>query len=409
MVDLTLMFGAGNEPATVEEFEAMFPLPYYGYDSGRLVSNKTESVKTIGFNQWDEVTETGIINSSTGQNANSSNRWRSKNYIKVLPGATYYFANTKASASNVIYVFYYDENKDYIGWRGDYINNATITLPNNCHYIRIENYSGEYENSICINLSDPSRNGEYEPYKTNTIELNLPTLTGKLNGEGESVVVFPDGLKSVGSVYDEIVGNKAIKRVVVFNKNNIELRSYSDGTKNYVLGEQNAYVGSQSQVNVLSVGGYEATSRDGFLNYDKSVCINSGGVFLIRDTRFTGNAVTDLQLIGDATFAVAVKTPEEYILDEPLPDTFQAYKGGTIKQLPENTSVPTTAPMVMTVTYAIDAVGTLVGLPRNYVSKESLQAMLNAMQSAGIIASYTMTYNENTGKYDFTFVAPTNS
>ena len=36
--DLTLMFGAGNEPSTVEEFEAMFPASYYPYNAGTLLS-----------------------------------------------------------------------------------------------------------------------------------------------------------------------------------------------------------------------------------------------------------------------------------------------------------------------------------------------------------------------------------
>ena len=98
-------------------------------------------------------------------------------------------------------------------------------------------------------------------------------------------------------------------------------------------------------------------------------------------------------------------TPEEYVLDTPIPETFQAYKDGTLKQLPENGSEPTTAPCVISVTYALDAVGILTGLPQNYVSKESLQGMLTAMQSAGLFASYTMTYNATTGKYEFTFTA----
>ena len=129
---------------------------------------------------------------------------------------------------------------------------------------------------------------------------------------------------------------------------------------------------------------------------------------MIRDSAYS-DAATFQSAMDGVLLYYELATPEEYILDAPLPDTFQAYKGGTIKQLPENGSAPVTAPCVITATFSIDAVGTLVGLPRNYVSKESLQAMLNAMQSAGIIASYTMTYNENTGKYDFTFVAPTNS
>ena len=36
--DLTQMFGAGNEPASVEEFEKIFPADYYPYNAGEIVS-----------------------------------------------------------------------------------------------------------------------------------------------------------------------------------------------------------------------------------------------------------------------------------------------------------------------------------------------------------------------------------
>ena len=42
--DLTAMFGSGNEPSTVEEFEKMFPADYYPYNTGEIVSAGTESV-----------------------------------------------------------------------------------------------------------------------------------------------------------------------------------------------------------------------------------------------------------------------------------------------------------------------------------------------------------------------------
>ena len=38
LVDLTQMFGAGNEPSTPEEFEALFPEDYYPYNEGTLMS-----------------------------------------------------------------------------------------------------------------------------------------------------------------------------------------------------------------------------------------------------------------------------------------------------------------------------------------------------------------------------------
>ena len=38
IVDLTAMFGSGNEPASVEEFEKIFPADYYPYNAGEVVS-----------------------------------------------------------------------------------------------------------------------------------------------------------------------------------------------------------------------------------------------------------------------------------------------------------------------------------------------------------------------------------
>ena len=41
--DLTLMFGAGNEP-TAEQFEAMFPAESYPYNPGEIISSRTETI-----------------------------------------------------------------------------------------------------------------------------------------------------------------------------------------------------------------------------------------------------------------------------------------------------------------------------------------------------------------------------
>lgn len=45
-IDLTRMFGAGNEPSTVAEFERMFPEPYYPYDAGSLLSVNMTGIET---------------------------------------------------------------------------------------------------------------------------------------------------------------------------------------------------------------------------------------------------------------------------------------------------------------------------------------------------------------------------
>ncbi len=57
LFDLTQMFGAGNEPATPEEFRAMFPNDYYAYNAGELktivptsVESKNQSGETLSVN-----------------------------------------------------------------------------------------------------------------------------------------------------------------------------------------------------------------------------------------------------------------------------------------------------------------------------------------------------------------------
>ena len=43
IIDLTQMFGAGNEP-TAEQFEAMFPADSYPYNPGEIISSRTETI-----------------------------------------------------------------------------------------------------------------------------------------------------------------------------------------------------------------------------------------------------------------------------------------------------------------------------------------------------------------------------
>lgn len=44
LFDLTLMFGSGNEPSTVEEFEKIFSADYYPYNAGEIVSTGVTEV-----------------------------------------------------------------------------------------------------------------------------------------------------------------------------------------------------------------------------------------------------------------------------------------------------------------------------------------------------------------------------
>ena len=79
LVDLTLLYGAGNEPTTVAEFQQMFPADYYAFNQGSLLSaGVTEVVsryKTIVWNQLNRnTTSTTTVSDVTFTN-NGDGSW----------------------------------------------------------------------------------------------------------------------------------------------------------------------------------------------------------------------------------------------------------------------------------------------------------------------------------------------
>lgn len=188
--DLTLMFGEGNEPSTVEEFTSQFPNPYYDYNAGQLLSSKSASMILRGRNQWDEEWEVGEYDSN-GEKIDSTTQIRSKNKIKVIP-STYYTFTTTFELSGASYygrVYFYDSLGNFISprgfWRTDY--NQQILAPQNACYmafdVRLE-YGSTYNDNICVYICYDTPNLPYVPYE-------------------EQVVTLPNiELKSAGSAYD---------------------------------------------------------------------------------------------------------------------------------------------------------------------------------------------------------------
>lgn len=231
LIDLTLIYGAGNEPSTVEAFEADYykwfgkQLTYEPYSAGSLRNCKMSGIKATGFNQWDEKREGGSIDSQTGQPALGTDYFRSKNYISVIPNTKYCITAFDSPASSFFYIFEYREDKSFIKASAylfaNVVNKYTVSIETAFIKFNVyKNGSGWITNvpdfEIIINLSS-SKDGQYEPYRPSFCNIPVTSLKGKLNGQGSSVVVFPDGMKKVGSVYDEIKKEnnkiKAIKRI----------------------------------------------------------------------------------------------------------------------------------------------------------------------------------------------------
>ena len=221
-----------------------------------------------------------------------------------------------------------------------------------------------------------------------TISLNLPTLTGKLNGVGESVVVFPEGLKSAGSVYDEISGKTAIKRFGIVDlgtltwvaqtltNNELAFKASVPSGMTTDLSKAVLMLCSQYQTYYVSLQSWDDKG-------DKSVWKRSAQI-VVHDSAHTTAPTEQDNWLSGVFLIYELAEPETYILDNPIPDRFLAYAGGTIAQVPENTSTPTTAPMVMVNRYPVDFHGTM----------ESLAAAITSMGLG------TMAYAN--GKFTFT-------
>lgn len=302
--DLTLIFGAGNEPSTVADFEAWMAqnigtLPYYDYNAGELLSVKMQSVKSVGFNQWDEEWEQGGI--SHGAPTFNNSQIRSKNFIPILSSQDYCY-----TGYNYMWVCYYDADKNWIGPTDDFKSNDVLymikTTPQNAKYIKFKyGYSTSpattYNNDICINLSDPAKNGTYKPYQSDSADIDVTTITGINTATNVREMIFPNGMKQA-----DRDGNV---------KDTLDLRS---DTATVNVGSRAYQSGDESDTSVIT---------DGTTTYYALT---------------TPVSYTDLQ---DAN-------------GNPLNPRYKVEQGGTEQVLPANTSTPTTVAPTLTTTYTKD-------------------------------------------------------
>lgn len=185
IVDLTLCYGAGNEPSTVEEFTAQFPAQYYQYSQGQLLSAGVTEVVSLSRNILDA--------SQIVQNAisyTSPNSVHTDNFIAVNPNTTYYF---KTIATQGVYVHFYDGSQTESGANVTKYNTTgfTFTTYTDTQYVKIEWYRGTgltpadfVGAEICVSISS-SADGTYTPYKA-PIQYPIPASIQALTGYGWS-------------------------------------------------------------------------------------------------------------------------------------------------------------------------------------------------------------------------------
>lgn len=140
-----------------------------------MQSVKMPVLTTTGKNLFDEVWESGSFNGTTGAEISDSNTVRSKNYISVEPNKTYTFD------VNAVKV-YYDREYNVISVDTATSNTKrTITVPSNCHYIRIRmSYNDYASNNLTKQFEKGSISTSYEPFKSNILSCLEPVELGSV-------------------------------------------------------------------------------------------------------------------------------------------------------------------------------------------------------------------------------------
>ena len=152
-------------------FPRLFDNGYQPYDSGSIKSvSGLTAHEMVGKNLFDKSTtiEGKYINDDNGQEASANNN-ACTDYIGVIGGASYYIKSDQTVGQ---WGAWYDSNKVFIDGFTGY--NRTLTAPQNARYVRltVERNGNGNRNTFCINLSDPSINGQYFPYEKHTYPLD---------------------------------------------------------------------------------------------------------------------------------------------------------------------------------------------------------------------------------------------
>lgn len=214
IVDLTQMFGSGNEPTTVEQFTSLFSLPCYDFNQGTLLSFNGTGIKTTGVNLFNINNYRSMDSAWTlTDGVLESNNNSYKNYVGetiVGTGKTYTLSFKYNVSQNRMYAIQIYNRTDNVQLRRFEFQSAltsyslTEVLENGKEFdIRVFGYSATsgtiklYD----VQLQEGSTATDYEPYTSSTTNLPISTY-------------FPTGMKSAGDVYDELTPSKAITRTV---------------------------------------------------------------------------------------------------------------------------------------------------------------------------------------------------
>ena len=223
LIDLTQMgLDSLTDAEILQWFADYFPLPYYAYNQGSLLSFNGTGIKTVGKNKFNltrdiNVTLSGVTFKSNADKSITVNGTATANAtITQLNGFT--VPNIKKGESliwsgglnrpveqayaQLVY------NGDETGQTYSFVSvnnqsvliNATESMTLSGVYISCRSGNTFNNETFYPMLRYANTDSTFEPYTSSALSLPISTY-------------FPTGMKSAGSVYDELTESKAITRM----------------------------------------------------------------------------------------------------------------------------------------------------------------------------------------------------
>lgn len=342
--DLTLIFGKGNEPATPEEFRAMFPAEYYPYSEPILMNFSSSAVVSRGRNIWggdairESLTALGIDASSNdicvpgtainGKVLYQHNFKPNTAYTLILKarksepfggsrrGSNLYFLYADGTSQQTIFdatggfhvmATTSDAAKTLIGIAGVHRIGPTFFVD--------PDGTGLFEGTVDESYFTPYRS---VPYDTSTIVQKY----------------FPDGMKSAGTVHDEIDFERmvAIQRVGSVDLGTLAWDYYETASMFGGL----RIVDAPKHDNILNIISNKYLTTSGVqLESDKTISLNNSsygdnsGIVWIRDSTYT--TVEDFRsgILGEILY-YELEVPIETPITDFFEETVEVESGGAL-------------------------------------------------------------------------------
>lgn len=348
--DLTQMFGIGNEPSTVEEFEAMFPAKYYPCNEGELMSMPVSKVVLQGRNllpyPYEHTTKTmnGIIFTDNGDGTitvdGTATDLASFWFTDVLSltetlehGKSYRLISLDGYSNANVFVGFYIKKNGIDQWV------KMFNYSENIEYIRayIQINTGESLSNQTLRYMLVEDNGiavsSYSSYKAPVVE-KIPQTICDLPGYGWSA----------GTAYNyvDLENKQYIQRVASVDLGNLKWHECATNTTDYIKMYTEGLIGIVKNVKKAGTIGdilsdkYVSTTANNTYTLHLGISVEINGAISVYDPQYNVSGTSEaftLSLQGSILYyelAEPIITDISDIISDTFQEPIEVEAGGTL-------------------------------------------------------------------------------